>query len=377
MELTTLFGMVVLALGLIGADTVRHAGSIIAEVTPAPVINGEVVDHETLENAFDNQLFEIAHVQSVLEPPEIRASEDQGLGMEIAEAVNMKKVAYSLQTAFGYAPDRVRLALYLEHGELRGEVTGTTHNVGSFDQVLVPYKDEPLLKFVRRCGLWSASQVAPYVTALYLMQKHSSDKDFTDVLALIDHAKAQLPPTPISYDRGAFDNLLGIILLFKNDAAGAQQAFDQAIDEYPDNPVSEINAAFADLELDKNEQAHERMKRFIAGHPPENKVLLATAYMTWAAAQMGMHHLDEADKLLATATRTYPMMSSPYELWAELKDEQGDHTAAERYRHQALLNSAAFENYAEVATLYFHLSWKNNEPVTLSKFANPSIVSFH
>jgi tetratricopeptide (TPR) repeat protein len=377
MDLTTLLGAVVLALGLIGADTVRHAGSIVAEVTPAPPINGEVVDHETLENAFDSQLFEIAHVKSVLEPPEIRASEDQGLGMEIAEAVNMKKVAYSLQTAFGYAPDRLRLALYLEHGELRGEITATTHNVGSFDQVLIPYKDEPLLTFVHRCALWSASQIAPYVTALYLMQKHSSDKDFTDVLALIDHAKAQLPPTPISYDRGALDNLLGIILLFKNDAAGAQAAFDRAIEEYPANPVSEINAAFADLQLDKNEQAHDRMKHFIADHPPTNKVLQATAYMTWAAAEMGMHRLDEADSLLATATQIAPDMSSSYDLWAELKDEQGDHEAAERYRHQALLNSATFENYAEVATLYFHLSWKDNEPVTLSKFVNPGVVSFH
>ena len=377
MDLTTLFGMVLLAVGLLGVDTIHHAGSIVVEVTPAPQINGEVVDHATLEAEFDEQLFAISRVQSVLEPPEIRTAQDQGLGMELAEAANMQKVAYALQTTFGYAPDRLRLALYLEHGELRGEVSGTTHNVGSFHQTLVPYKDEALIAFVRRCALWSASQVAPYATALYLMQKHSADKDFTDVMALIDHAKEQLPPTPISFDRGALDNLLGILLLFKNDAAGAQEAFDKAIEEYPNNPVSEINAAFADVQLDKYDQAHDRMKHFIADHPPANKVLLATAYMTWAAAEMGMHRFDEADKLLATATETSPSMSSTYDLWAELKDEQGDHQSAGRYRHQALINSATFENYGEVATLYFHLSWRDNEPVTLSKFANPSIVSFH
>lgn len=377
MDLTTLFGVVVLALGLLGADTIRHAGSIIAEVTPAPPINGEVVDHATLENEFDEQLFAISRVQSVLEPPEIRTAQDQGLGMGLAEAANMQKVAYALQAAFGYAPDRLRLALYLEHGALRGEVSGTTHNIGSFHQTLVPYKDEALLTFVRRCALWSASQVAPYATALYLMQKHSADRDFTDVLALIDHAKAQLPPTPVSFDRGAFDNLLGIVLLFKNDAAGAQEAFDRAIEEYPGNPVSEINAAFADVQLDKYQQAHDRMKHFVTDHPPANRALLATAYMTWAAAEMGMHRYDEADRLLATATQTFPSMSSTYALWSELKDEQGDHPAAERYHRQALINSATFENYAEVATLYFHLSWKDNEPVVLSKFANPSVVSFH
>jgi hypothetical protein len=30
-----------------------------------------------------------------------------------------------------------------------------------------------------------------------------------------------------------------------------------------------------------------------------------------------------------------------------------------------------------MAALYFHLSWRDNEPVTLNRFTNPSIVSFH
>jgi len=377
MDLTTLFGVVFLALGLIGADTIRHAGSIVVEVTPAPQISGEVVDQTTLEAEFDDQLYAVAKTASVIEPPEIRTSHDQGLGMALAHAVNASEVVYGLQTAAGYAPDRLRLALYLEHGQLRGQVSGTTHNVGSFRQVIAPYKDEPLLGFVRRCALWSASQIAPYATALYLMQKHAADKDFTDVIALIDHAKSELPPTPISFDRSALDNLSGIVLLFKNDAAGAQQAFDKAVGEYPNNPVSEINAAFADLQLDHYQQAHDRMKSFTTETTPKNKVLLATAYMTWAAAEMGMHRLDEADHLLALATETNPDSSSAFDLWAELKDLQGDHAAAGDYRRQALLNSATFETYGEVATLYFHLSWKDNEAVTLSKFNNPSVVSFH
>jgi tetratricopeptide (TPR) repeat protein len=377
MDLTTLLGAIVLALGLIGADTIRHAGSIVVEVSPIPQISGEVIDHATLETEFDEQLYAIAGVASVIEPPEIRTSQDQGLGMALAQAANAKEFAYALQTAVGYAPDRLRLSLYLEHGELRGLVAGRTHSVGTFRQAIAPYKDEHILAFVRRCAVWSASQIAPYATALYLMQKHSSDKDFTDVLALIDHAKAQLPPTPVSFDRAAFDNLLGIVLLFQNKAAEAQDAFDRAIDEYPANPVSAINAAFADLQLDKNQQADDRMRQFVTEKPPENKILLATAYMTWAAAEMGLHHLDEADRLLALAVQTNPINSSAYELWAELKELEGDHPAAERNRHQAALNSATFENYGEIATLYFHLSWKNNEAVTLSRFANPNVVSFH
>jgi hypothetical protein len=251
MDLTTLAAAIFLALGLIGADTVIHAGSIVAEVTPAPEMSGETIDQKTLEAEFDDQLFQIAHVQSVENPPEIRASHDQGLGMAIAQAVDAVGIVYALQTQFGYAPDRLRLALYLEHGELRGQVSGITRDIGTFRQVITPYKDEPVLAFVRRCALWSASEVAPYSTALFLMQKHASDKDFTDVFALIDHTKSELPPTPVSFDKSLLDNLRGIALLFQNKQAEAQEAFELAMAEDPSDPVAEINAAFADLQLDK------------------------------------------------------------------------------------------------------------------------------
>jgi tetratricopeptide (TPR) repeat protein len=377
MDPTTLLGLAVLALALIGIDTIHHAGSIVVEVSSPPQIAGESIDQQSLEAAFDDQLYAVANTPSVIEPPEIRTSRDQGVGMEVAQAFNAKELGYALQTAAGYAPDRLRLALYLEHGELRGLITGRTRAVGSFYQVMVPYKDETELAFVRRCALWSASEIAPYMTALYLMQKHAADRDFTDVLALIDHVMAELPPTPVSFDRAAFDNLHGIVLLFQNDPQHAQQLFDQAVAEYPANPVSEINAAFADLQLDHNQQAYDRMARFVRDNPPANKVLLETAYMTWAAAAMAEHRLDEADKLLAQACAIYPANSSAFDLWGELAALRGDKAAAAAHHRQAMINSQAFENYGEVATLYFHLAWKDNQPVTLNKFANPSIVRFH
>ncbi len=238
MDLATLAAALMPAIGVISVDTVIHAGSIVVEVTEAPKLPGEAIDQGTLESEFDDQLYAIAKVGSVVSPPEIRTTTDQGLGMPLAQAVNAERLAYAPQTAVGYAPDRLRLALYLEHRALLGRVSGVTRHIGTFSQVLTPNKDEALLAFVRRCALWSASQVAPYSTALYLMQKHSSDKDFTDVLALIDHVKGELPPTPVSFDTSVLDNLLGIVRLFQNNAAAAQDAFDKALEEWPDNPVA-------------------------------------------------------------------------------------------------------------------------------------------
>jgi hypothetical protein len=141
---------------------------------------------------------------------------------------------------------------------------------------------------VRRCALWSGSQLAPYSTALYLMQQHASDKDFTDVTALVEHAKGLLPPTPTSFDRALLDNLLGLVALFKNDPSAARKAFNDAMVEDPTNPVPFLNAAFTDMQFNEYQKAADRMAELVRLAPPSNKVLRATAYMTWGAARMGM-----------------------------------------------------------------------------------------
>ena len=377
MELTTLAAALLLALGLLGANAVIHANSVIVEVTAPPKTDKLIIDQDTLEHEFTDQLFAIANTASVVEPPEIHASRDQGIGMALAREVKLQEVAYALQNELGYNPDKLRLALFLEDGSLRGLVSGTSSRVGSFRQVMLPQKDETVLAFVNRCALWGASQLAPYITALYLLQRHAADGDFADVVALIEQAKGKLPPAPISFDRSALDNLLGIVALFRNDPKAAQAAFDRAIEEYPNSVVAALNAAFADLELDENQKAVDRMQRLVNEAPPANKTLLATAYVTWAAAELGLHDVARADQLLATAITFDPDSSTLFDLWAEVKEKIGDKAAAAELRRKALQSSETFENYGEVATLYFHLSWQDNQPVTRSKFTNPKIVTFH
>ena len=111
--------------------------------------------------------------------------------------------------------------------------------------------------------------------------------------------------------------------------------------------------------------------------PPENKVLLASAYMTWAAALMGLHQLDGADRLLAAGAQFTPDSATLFGLWAEERRLQGDPKTADQLDRRAQENAATFENYAEVAALYFHLAFENNRPVELNKFSNPKGVSFH
>ncbi len=377
MDLTTLATALLVALGILGADAVINANSVMVEVAAPPKIDKVTIDRDTLEEEFDGELFAIARVASIVEPPEIHASRDQGLGVALARELKLEDVAYALQSELGYKKDRLRLALYVENDALRGLVSGQSSKVGNFRQVLVPLKDETLLAFVHRCAVWGASQLSPYTTALYLMQKHAADGDMGDVVALVQQSKSKLPATPISFDRSAFDNLLGIVALFKNDAKGAEATFKQAVADYPANPVAALNAAFAEVQEDDYKAAADRMQRLVSESPPKNKVLLATAYSTWAAAMMGLHDLGRADQLLQQATMINPDGSIGWSLLSAVMELKGNKEAAAAYHQRALIEEASFENYAEVAALYFELSWKDNEPVMRSNFSNPGIVTFH
>ncbi len=377
MDLTTISVAVLLALGLLVGDTAMHAGTVSVEVAIAPKIEGVSIDQRTLAGEFEDQFDAITATSSVVRPLEIRSREQQGVGMALAEAFSVQNVAYALQDQLGFTSDSIRFTLFVDKGEMRGLVHGHSHLVGNINQIMIPNKDEPLIAFVQRSALWGASQLAPYSTALYLLQKHSADKDFTDAVALIDHAKALLPPTPTSFDRSLFDNLLGLVALFKNDPQGARKSFDAAMFGDRTNPVPFLNAAFTDIQLDDYQKAADRMKELVRLAPPANNVLLATAYMTWGAALMGLHDLQGADRMLAKATEVNPESSSAFGLWSEEKGLAGDEATAHKLDHKAREEAATFENYGEVAALYFHLAWRDNEPVTLNKFANPSIVTFH
>jgi hypothetical protein len=297
--------------------------------------------------------------------------------MALFEAAHAQNIAFALQRQMGFNPDTVRFALFVENGALQALVAGRSHLIGNFSQVMALNPGESLMSFVRRCALWGGSQLAPYSTALYLLQQHASDKDFTDVVALVGHAKALLPATPTSFDRALLDNLLGLVALFRNDPKAARKAFDDAIAADPTNAVPFLNAAFTDLQFNENQKAADRMAALIRLARPSNNVLLATAYMTWGAARMGMHDLKGADRMLELAVQANPESSGAYGLWSEAKRLEGDQTAADRLHRRAQETAASFENYSEVAALYFHLSWRDNEAVIRSEFSNPDVVKFH
>jgi tetratricopeptide (TPR) repeat protein len=378
MDLTTLAYLVLLGLGIIGTDAVIHHNSVVVEVSTSPKTDKMAVDQATLTTGFKDDLYEITRVNSLqsVVPPEIRMTEDQGVGMAIAKAVNLEGVAYALQDQFRVRPDTIRFSLYIQDGQVRGFIAGHSRSLGYFHNIMVPKKDEALMHFVHRCALWSAEQLAPYATALYLMHKHAADGKFDAVVRTVEQAEARLPPTPRSFDRALFDNLLGLVALFRNDVKAAQEKFRTAMLDDPTDPVPFLNAALTDLQIDDNRKAADRMQTLLRVAPPQNDVLRMTAYMTWGAALMGLKDLPRADRMLRKATQIDPQSATAFSLWAEEKRLAGDTAAAARLDRKAQIVSATFENYAEVGALWFHLSWRDNEPVIRNKFTNPTLVGY-
>jgi hypothetical protein len=377
MDLTTLTAAVLVALALLVTDAAVHAGSVELEVEVAPKIENVSLDKGTLEVEFQHRLEEIISIPSVVPPPEIRSRRDQGVGMALAEMVNAREIVYALQRQVGYDSDYIRFALLVEDGKVQGSVSGHSHLVGNFTRVISRNEGESIQALIQRSCLWGATQLAPYYAGIFMLQQGAVDNDFSEVIALAQHAKAVLPPTPTSYDRSLFDNLLGLVALFQKDAKAARTAFDTAIADDPTNPLPFLNAALTDVQLADYQKAADRMDDLVRLARPSDKILLGTAYMIWGAALFELHDRDGADRMLATSTRINPYSSIAFALWADHKKLEDNTAEAERLYRMAREASTSIENYAGVAALYFRLAVSEVPPLTRTRFANPKVLTLH
>ena len=376
MDLTTLTYLVLFGLGLVAVDAVLHHNSIIVDVATAPKTAEIEVDQETLTAGFEHDLYDIvrsARIVSVAAPHVQLSKHEGGVGMALARATNLQQVAYALQDVFQVSPDRIRFALFIENGELRGFVDGESRRWGDFQRIFTPKKGEKLMHFVRRCAVWGGSRVAPYATGLYLLPTRAEEGSLDDVAAIAALSKAAAPTD--NSDRALFDNLRGLVALFRNDPQAAQAAFHEAAAEGPAMPVALLNAAFTDLLLGGSKEAAAHMAKLVHVTPPVDHFLLMTAYMTWGAALMAQKDLPQADRVLEKAVAAYPRSAAALGLWAEEKRLAGDDAAAAALDRKAQSVAESFQNYAELAALWFQLPWRDATPVR-SKYPNPDYHAY-
>jgi tetratricopeptide (TPR) repeat protein len=382
MDLTTLTYVLLLAVGYLGFDAAIHPPDAILETEAIGTFDKTTITAAFVDDVLTQEVQRIESTPTLMTRPRIRIGRLQGLAMSLAEALKMQAVAYALQAELGYRPDQIKITLYGEGGTAKVLVSGTgQQRMTSFQQQLTLEPGETIVELLQRAAVVGMAHIDPYVTALNQIQSHADDKHFAVAQTIIDYALARLPPTPLNFERALFENLNGLIALFNGDANAAHTWFVRAEASCPDHTpadaVVSLNGAFAEIQLDQDRDAVERMQRLLRDKPPTDKVVLSTTYMTLAAAQMGVSEVDAADRSLAKAIDIYPEASSAYDLWADIKRDRGDEAEAERLHRKAMENSAQFENYGEIAALYFRLAWRENQPVMRSPFSNPTLGGVH
>jgi len=376
MDLTTLAMAIFVAIAALGFDTVMRPTDVIVEASTAGKLEKVNFDDKMVEGILRSEVDRVAATRTLVGKPRVELAKQGGVGMAIANAVNMQSVAYALQHEVGYQPDHLRLILYTENDTTKVLVTGSgRQRVGSFEQEIEQQKGETVVALVHRAALVGMARIDPYLTTLSLMQRHASDKDFTDAESLMTVAKAHLAPTPINPDRSLFENLQGILALFRGNKEDAHTWFKLAMASSPDNTAAALNHAFSDLQLGHYDDAANLMEQVVREKRTADPTLLSTAYFTWAAALLGLRDVEGADRIMADAVAIKPASSVAWEFWSEVKRQKNDATRADWMHQQALNASDGFENYAEVAALYFRLAWKDNQPVARSQFFNTPVAA--
>ena len=383
MDLTTLTYLLIVAIAYLGYDAVRHPPDAILEAEAIGSYEKTALSPGLVSDVLNEEVERISATPTIMTRPKIRIGRLSGLAVGLAESMKLQAVAYALQAQFGYRFDQIKLSLYGEGGTAKVLVAGMgRQRMSSFQEQLTLEQGETIVGLIQRATLIGMAHIDPYLTALSEVQRHAQDKDFKTAETISNDAMAALPPTPTSFERSLFENLNGLIALFRGDAKSAHEWFERAEASCPDNTAADavtiLNLAFADIQIDRDAEAVAHIQQLLRDKPPTDKVLLSTAYMTMAAGQLGStHDLNEADITIAKAIEAYPEGSSAYDLWADIKREKGDVAAAERMHIKALETSPSFENYGEIATLYFRLAWRENQPVLRSPYTDPELGAVH
>lgn len=382
MDLTTLTYVLLVLVGFLGVDAALHPPDAILEAEAVGTFEKTAIHVEMVNDVLNHEVERISATPTVMTRPVITVGRLPGLALSLAESVKMQAVAYALQAQLGYRPDQIKVSLFGEGGTAKVLVTGTgRQRVASFQQQVTLEPGETLVDLLQRATVIGMAHIDPYITALSEVQRHADDKDFGRAETIIQFALAAQPPTPENFERSLLENLSGLIALFRNDPKSALEWFSRAEVSCPDGTVADavtsVNYAFAQLQLDHDPDAAQHMEWLLRTKPPTDKVLLSTAYMTLAAARLGIKDPQGADEAIAKATEIYPDGASAFELWSDIKREQGDETRAVQLHHRAQANSASFSNYSEIAALYFRLAWRDNQPVMRSPFSNPELGAVH
>lgn len=373
MDLTLLAAAITVALGLMAADAGLSSDKVMVDVAVPASYTQAGVNTDIVEAIYLAEIEQIIDTPSVVPPPAIRGTREKSLASSLADALQLGEVGHSVQRMLGYDPPHIRASLIVEQETTKFIVVESSRSNKNFEFTLEQRPGEPIVELIKRGATETIYQMEPYLALVHAMQSAQSPADFAKLSTALKQLIAALPNVPVSTVRSQYENLLGVMRLLSNDVDGAADFFNAATLSDTRNAVALLNLGFIECQRDRYAEAERIVRRIVEPKPLTNQpVLVGAAYMTWACALMGQKNFAVADQKLTLAIQAYPYTSSGYELWGDLKQEMGKPDEAKELRRKARENSIYFEQFSEVAMLYFELSWRDKEALKRSPFSNPN-----
>ncbi len=364
LDLTSLIYALIVGFGIFGLDAAWNAGTVKTDVQISDTLGSAGIKPEFATVVFDRELKEVFSTASLVKAPVVRSSHDKTFVSIMAESVGLKNATAAFQDLFGLHPVKILATLTTESTQPRLEVVGQAGERGSFYLSFEAEAGETAVSLIRRGAIGAATRLDPYHTALYLLDPPVGEPDAAQAKRVLDEAIAAQVPTPINAIRGRFHNLRGIVSLLEEDKAAAAKLFEQAIADDPDLIAAHLNLAFTRVEQDRYADAGMITRHVLQtrkkGLPP---ALVSAANTIGGVAAWSQKDYAAAERLFAAAVDAQPEVTDANIYWGRMLTEIGRAEEGRKRIRQGEANLTGFENYAEIATLYFWLTEKDNEPL--------------
>ena len=357
--------------GLLSADAAVSSNSVAVSVSVPPPVATTGFSAEVAERVFTSELERMSRARSLLRAATVRSAREPTIVGVIAGALKLDNFTGALQDLLGLDHPRVNASVVIPAANrTRVLINSVSARAGSFS-VQVD-SDAGVEAALRNGAVLTMEQFEPYRSALFYFEQAllSSTPDFTRLKAVAQRELARPPRSETLAENSYLQNLLGIVALFENDRVAAEGYFRETFRLNTSFNVGRLNLAFALIELDRYREALDLLTPLTSvamipeiALPGREAPLQEALHSTIGVARWGLGDLDGAEASFRTAVRYFPESEAAHVYWARLARERGRVTDALALEATARMNALTFDNYPEVANLFFWMNPKDNQPM--------------
>jgi tetratricopeptide (TPR) repeat protein len=368
MDPVSLMVAFVTAFGVISADAVLHADSVSVSLYMPDDLAKGTARSDVIEDMFIAKLQKISDVNSYFGRPKIQSSRAKTLGGVLARTLKVEDFASAIQHQFGMKTASI-LGSFSKDEKEKLQLVAMVRDPDEPPYSMIVKRDgyEPMPAMLERAAEQVMEHLAPYITSVYLLQEGDLAHDYSMVDDLISRELVHYASKTYDKERASILNMAGIVALHKNNLVDAATFFEESDKTDPDLVIPRINRAFVMLVTDHEKEVEAYIKPAMEKARYQNAyTLLAAGDLIKAGAHMSAHRFDLAETALDDAEYWDPSSALVQALRADVRAERGDPMGAMKYKAKALANIDKFETYPELASFYYHISWRKGEALRVN-----------